>query len=35
MMGWDRDTGLPTRSTLAELDIEWASEHLEPVREAG
>ena len=31
MMGWDRDTGLPTPSTLAELDIEWAAEHLEPV----
>jgi aldehyde:ferredoxin oxidoreductase len=28
MMGWDRETGLPTPSKLAELDIEWAAECL-------
>jgi len=28
MMGWDRQTGLPTPSKLAELDIEWAGECL-------
>jgi aldehyde:ferredoxin oxidoreductase len=26
MMGWDRQNGLPTRSKLAELDIEWSAE---------
>jgi aldehyde:ferredoxin oxidoreductase len=26
MMGWDRQTGLPHRSKLAELDIEWSAE---------
>jgi aldehyde:ferredoxin oxidoreductase len=28
MMGWDRQTGLPTPSKLAELDIDWAAECL-------
>jgi len=28
MMGWNRHTGLPTSSKLAELDIEWAGEYL-------
>ncbi len=28
MMGWDRATGLPTRSKLAELDIDWAADFL-------
>ncbi len=28
MMGWDPDTGVPTRAKLQELDIEWAAEHL-------
>lgn len=32
MMGWSEDTGVPTRSTLGELDIEWASEALEAVK---
>jgi aldehyde:ferredoxin oxidoreductase len=28
MMGWDRDTGLPTASKLAELGIDWAAQWL-------
>src|SRR5262245_53236167 len=28
MMGWDRRTGLPTPSKLAELDIDWAADCL-------
>ena len=28
MMGWDPETGVPTRAKLQELDIEWAAEHL-------
>jgi aldehyde:ferredoxin oxidoreductase len=28
MMGWDRHSGLPTPSKLAELDIEWAAQWL-------
>jgi aldehyde:ferredoxin oxidoreductase len=32
MMGWDEQTGIPTRSHLGELGIGWAGEHLpEPV----
>jgi len=26
MMGWDRETGAPTRARLQELDIEWVNE---------
>ena len=29
MMGWDPDTGIPTREKLEELDIGWAAELLE------
>jgi len=28
MMGWDPETGVPTRAKLQELDIEWVAEHL-------
>ncbi len=28
MMGWDPETGIPTRAKLAALDIEWVAEHL-------
>ena len=28
MMGWGRESGLPSRSKLAELEIEWAAEFL-------
>ncbi len=28
MLGWDRETGVPTRAKLHELDIAWAAEHL-------
>jgi len=28
MMGWDPETGVPTRGKLQELDIEWAAVHL-------
>lgn len=28
MLGWDRETGIPTRDTLEELDIAWAAEYL-------
>ena len=31
MMGWDRQAGLPTPAKLAELEIEWTQECLEPV----
>jgi len=26
MMGWDRQTGIPSRAKVQELDIEWALE---------
>ncbi|NLD74029.1 MAG: aldehyde ferredoxin oxidoreductase, partial [Chloroflexi bacterium] len=26
MMGWDTETGVPTRSKLQELDIEWIAD---------
>ncbi len=29
MMGWDPETGVPTRARLQELDIEWAGETVE------
>jgi aldehyde:ferredoxin oxidoreductase len=29
MMGWDRQSGLPTPAKLAELELEWAAEALE------
>jgi aldehyde:ferredoxin oxidoreductase len=29
MMGWDRETGVPTRGKLQELDIEWVADLLE------
>ena len=28
MMGWDRETGAPTRDKLRELDVAWAEEYL-------
>jgi aldehyde:ferredoxin oxidoreductase len=28
MMGWDRDTGVPTTDTLGELDISWVKQYL-------
>ena len=28
MMGWDRETGVPTRGCLQELDIEWVADLL-------
>ena len=28
MMGWDRETGVPTRGKLQELDIEWVADLL-------
>ena len=28
MMGWNRETGVPTREKLWELDLGWAEEHL-------
>jgi aldehyde:ferredoxin oxidoreductase len=28
MMGWDRETGVPTRGRLQELDIEWVADLL-------
>jgi aldehyde:ferredoxin oxidoreductase len=28
MMGWDPDTGVPTRSKLQELDVEWVADQL-------
>jgi aldehyde:ferredoxin oxidoreductase len=28
MLGWDRETGIPTLDKLEELDIGWAAEHL-------
>ncbi|WP_319476351.1 aldehyde ferredoxin oxidoreductase C-terminal domain-containing protein [Marispirochaeta aestuarii] len=28
LAGWDRDTGVPTRVSLAELDISWCDEYL-------
>lgn len=28
MMGWDPDTGVPTRAKLQQLDIEWVADHL-------
>ncbi|UCH37496.1 MAG: hypothetical protein JSV76_07460, partial [Candidatus Bathyarchaeota archaeon] len=30
MMGWDPDTGVPTRDTLGELDISWVAQYLPP-----
>jgi aldehyde:ferredoxin oxidoreductase len=30
MMGWDENTGIPTRGKLAELNIPWAVNHLLP-----
>ena len=29
MMGWDSDTGIPTREKLEELDVSWAADLLE------
>ena len=29
MMGWDPNTGIPTRSKLEELDIEWVANEIE------
>jgi aldehyde:ferredoxin oxidoreductase len=26
MMGWNEETGVPTRETLAELGVEWAAD---------
>jgi aldehyde:ferredoxin oxidoreductase len=28
MMGWDRETGIPSREKLAELDVAWAEAYL-------
>jgi aldehyde:ferredoxin oxidoreductase len=28
MMGWDRETGVPTTDTLGELDISWVEQYL-------
>ena len=28
MMGWDMETGIPTRGKLAELGISWAAESI-------
>jgi aldehyde:ferredoxin oxidoreductase len=28
MMGWDRETGVPTTDTLGELDIAWVEQYL-------
>jgi len=28
MMGWDRETGVPTVEKLQELDVGWAAEYL-------
>ncbi|MEE8571125.1 MAG: aldehyde ferredoxin oxidoreductase family protein [Candidatus Bathyarchaeia archaeon] len=28
MMGWNRETGVPTADTLGELDISWVEQHL-------
>jgi aldehyde:ferredoxin oxidoreductase len=28
MMGWDRETGVPTVEKLQELGVSWAAEHL-------
>jgi aldehyde:ferredoxin oxidoreductase len=28
MMGWDEQTGIPTRDALERLDIAWAAEYL-------
>jgi aldehyde:ferredoxin oxidoreductase len=28
MMGWDMETGVPTRQALEDLGIGWAAEHL-------
>jgi aldehyde:ferredoxin oxidoreductase len=28
MMGWDRETGVPTTDTLGELDISWVKQYL-------
>jgi len=33
MMGWDRETGVPTAERLWELDVGWAVEHLPGGRE--
>jgi aldehyde:ferredoxin oxidoreductase len=32
MMGWDRETGVPTREKLWELDIAWAEQYLPKAR---
>lgn len=29
MMGWDGDSGLPTRAKLYELELDWVVEALE------
>ena len=29
MMGWDRETGVPIRGKMKQLDIEWALDLLE------
>ena len=28
MMGWDRNTGIPTEGRLHELAVGWANEHV-------
>jgi aldehyde:ferredoxin oxidoreductase len=28
MSGWDEKTGIPTPAKLAELDLDWISDHL-------
>jgi aldehyde:ferredoxin oxidoreductase len=28
MMGWDKETGIPTEETLGELDIEWVAKYI-------
>ena len=28
MMGWDRETGLPTADTLQDLGVGWVEEYL-------
>jgi hypothetical protein len=29
MMGWDAETGLPTRAKLYELELDWVVDELE------
>ncbi|NQU97090.1 MAG: hypothetical protein HQ548_05545, partial [Chloroflexi bacterium] len=28
VMGWDEETGIPTRAKLGELGVSWAAEHI-------